>query len=149
MTMPHARAHDVVLATPGITVGRAAQELRISHSTATYHLHALVRQGLVETVRDGRQLRHYPRGTAREAYLAGLLQDRRKRRLVQALADPEAGRRTLNQTAHEAGLPFGAAKRIMEQLVAVGLLRLDRRGFRYEIQVSEELRRGTEIAVPA
>lgn len=91
-------------------------------------------------MRAGRELRHYPAGTTRDAQLAASLWDVRKRLLMAALARPDAARRSLNQAAHQAGLPFGAAKRTVEHLAGLGLLQFERRGFRYAIRVSTELR---------
>lgn len=140
LTKAQRDAWAAVESEPGVTVRQAALRLGVAHSTASYHLRLLVRRRLVETVRDGRHLRHYPAGTARAAQLAALLRDGRARLLLAALARPEMPSRSLNGAARDAGLPFGAAKRLLEQCGTLGLVHVERRGYRYAVRPAEGLR---------
>jgi DNA-binding IclR family transcriptional regulator len=130
--------HDAVALHPGLTVGRAAGVLSVSHSTASYQLRALTRLGLVEQLRDGRELRHFllPRGSSQAAYVAALMRDAKVRRLLEFLGRHDVARMTINQVAKEAGVAFGFARRTLLRLQEMGLVRLERRSYRYTIQLS-------------
>ncbi|MHB8634612.1 MAG: hypothetical protein ACYDBQ_11745 [Thermoplasmatota archaeon] len=141
LTRIQRRFYDFVVQTPGATIQDAATGLGSSHAAATYHLMALGRLGLVEIVRTGRQRRHFPTpgGWSRAAYVAVLLRDPKRAAVVRTL---ELARQamTINQVAKGARLPFGLVKRALEQLEALGLVRLERHHYQYRVEATRELR---------
>ncbi len=138
------QAYDFVVLNPGVTIQETAVHMRSSHSTATYHLLALTRLGLVEAVRAGRQLRHFPlpRGYSRELYLKVLNRDPKRAALVHFLRDAPVAGMTINHIAGKTGLPFGFVKRTLEQLERMHFVHLRRRHYRYRVEVTRELLAG-------
>jgi DNA-binding transcriptional ArsR family regulator len=143
LTRSQLAAYNVVAAQPGCTQAQVAFALRVTHQTASFHLLALARLGLIAQVRDGRILRHFPGPAMPRAgvYLEALLRDPRKARLLRFLAHHPVERLTVNELSKRAGVVFGFAKRTLWQLHHVGLVTLERRNYQYLIRVSDELRR--------
>lgn len=123
---------------PGTTIQAAATRVGVGHSTATFHLWALRKLGLVVQQREGRELRHFPEAPSRTSYLASLAADPRKRQVLAALATQAVERMTINQLARAVDLPFPFVKRLLGNLQALGLVHLDRHNFRYTIRLDPE-----------
>lgn len=141
LTRSQLAAYRVVAAQPGCTQAQVALALRVTHQTASFHLLALARLGLIVQVRDGRTLRHFT-GTAMPragVYLEALMRDPRKARLLRFLARNRVERLTVNELAKRAGVVFGFAKRTLWQLHHLGLVALERRNYQYLIRVATEL----------
>jgi predicted transcriptional regulator len=133
---------EAVLAQPGLTIQEMGKILGVTHSTAGYHLLCLVRFGLVEQLRDGRELRHFPlpRSSLNRAYVEALLRNEKSAKLLHFLCEAEIERMTLNQIAGRVGLAFGYVRRLLLKLDDMGLVDLVRRKYRYHITVAPELR---------
>lgn len=136
------RAYEFVVLNPGSTIQETAVHLQTGHSTASYHLTALTRLGLVEAVRAGRQLRHFPRprGFSPASFVEVLLRDTKRSALVHFLATQPVAYLSLNGIAKQTHLPFGFVKRTLEQMEAAGLVALERRHYRYHVTISDQLR---------
>lgn len=131
---------------PGATIRDVAVRLAVSHSTATYHLLALQRLGVLSQQRVGREMRHFaggqPPGPGER--LRSFLEDPRTTALVDVLVRDGVERLTMNQVAHEAGVPFGYAKRTLRHLQDMGFVTLERRNYRYTIRVLAPLREASQ-----
>ncbi|MEA3190747.1 MAG: hypothetical protein QOD77_1329 [Thermoplasmata archaeon] len=119
---------------PGCRIRDVAQQLLISHSTATYHLGVLVRSRQLVCRRDGRDLRHYAAGV-QPSGVAALVRDPRRRALLAFLVEGPLDGLSLNQVARATGLGFGVVKRILGGLGDEGYLQLTRRNSRYAVRL--------------
>lgn len=135
-----------ILEHPGATIQSVAVRLGVSHSTATFHLQALKRLGMLTQLREGRELRHFKAGTPQE-YLRSVLDDERKERLLRTLCSGDASRLTINQIARASQLPFPFVKRTLLQWAGMGLVQLERRHYRYVVHADAQ--RLQELAMPA
>lgn len=122
---------------PGSTIQDVADSLACTHPTASYHLNALVRMGLIVREREGRVVRHYPSSTgpAKEAKMQAILGQARARAAIEYLVAHEKSPDTVNRIAGRLGLPYGYTKRLLAYLEKNGWVRLERRDYRYQVRV--------------
>jgi DNA-binding transcriptional ArsR family regulator len=142
LTLAQRRVHDVVAKNPGITLARAAMKLSATQSSASYQLRALARLGLVEQLRDGRELRHFilPQGSTPAAYVAALMTDPKVAGLLVFLATHDVQHMTVNAIARGAGATFGFTRRTLLRLQEMELLTMKRRSFQYYIRIEKRFR---------
>lgn len=129
---------DFLTARPGATIIEVAQALSCSHTTASYHLMGLVREGAVSRRKEGRVVRHY--GVGMDTVVARLklfLEDPRSARVVQKLAT--APMWPLNQLAKAASVNHGYVVRTLNGLAAHGFAELVRPRARFYAKASDLL----------
>jgi DNA-binding transcriptional ArsR family regulator len=145
-----ARVVELVAREPGCSIQQVAVQLRVSHATASYHLFALGRMGLLVQVRDGREVRHFPGNAAPPSgsYLEALVRDERKARVVRLLAASPTSGMTVHQMAKACALSFALTKRTLEQLEWAHVVRLERRRYRYHVHVEAGMREHLAAIAP-
>ncbi|HUR25981.1 MAG TPA: winged helix-turn-helix transcriptional regulator [Candidatus Thermoplasmatota archaeon] len=129
-----ARVLAQVTANPGITIRQVAVALGFSHATCSYHLQALVRNGLASRVSDGRDVRFFPAGQYSVlSHLRVLVADPVKKTLARFVVEhrEDLPGMTLNEVAGQVGVRFGFLKRTMLQFERIGFVYIGRRGSRY------------------
>lgn len=129
---------DLLTQRPGATVQEVADSLRCTHPTASYHLNALFRMGLIVREREGRVVRHYgsQAGAVRDGKIRSLLNEPRTRNLVRFLVQGGDDVKTVNRIATGVGEPFGYVKRLLAALEKYGWVCVERRNFRYSVRVA-------------
>lgn len=145
LTEIQAKTLRIVEEAPGITIRRVANQLRVTHSTTSYHLLAVARMGLIEQLRDGREMRNFPlpRGSSRASYVHALLRDQRAGDVVRFICRNDVSKMTLNQIATQSGFPFGFVRRTLLKLEDMNMVALVRRSYRYHLRVTDEFRKLT------
>lgn len=120
LDLPRALAHPTraafvmqAQASPGATIAELARVRGVDPKTASYHLRALARLGCLVLVDDGRRVRVFPPGQARE-----LPPPPRAVLALQALAEGADGPASL---ARVLGIPRGTAGSLLEALSERGL----------------------------
>lgn len=127
---------------PGITIRQVAIVLRVSHTTASYHLQALSALGLIQPLRDGREVRHFmlTSESSRDSHLHALMRDSRAGHLVRFICSNPVERMTISSVARQAGMPFGFVRRTLLKLQDMHLVTLARGHYRYTLKVQAHLR---------
>lgn len=82
--------YDLLQDTPGLSLEEIAASLELSRSTARHHLRVLEDAGLVRHAVEGRCRIHYPSGAGDEALTRHLLENPRRRSIVELLSDEPA-----------------------------------------------------------
>lgn len=126
---------------PGAAIQSVADNLGIAHTTATYHLEILRRLGRVTCDREGRTLRHYagPGGEELADRLRPLLDDPKRRSILEFLAAAPNQPLRINHLAQNLGLTHGFVTRALATLIRHGVVKLQPRGPRYWIQTIVDL----------
>ncbi|MCA1811140.1 MAG: helix-turn-helix domain-containing protein [Halobacteriales archaeon] len=133
------RVLECVTDHPSTSIAQVAQLLECSHTTASYHLAALIKQDLVISRKEGRLVRHYRAGSeTTQARLAGLLADPRRRLILTHLV--QAHTWPLNKLAKATGVNHGYLMRTLRILVDLGFAVLVRPLARSYAQPTETLR---------
>jgi len=148
LTPAQAKVLAIVAADPGCSIRSVAARLRVSHATASYHLFALAKLGLLVQARDGREVRHFPGNAAAHpmSYLQALARDPRKAKVIRLLAHGPVHRMTIHEMTQAAGLTFAFLKRTLLQLQGADVVTLERRRYRYTIRLNPERRADLEAA---
>ena len=122
---------------PGASIQAVASGLGLSHTAAGYLLRLLERRGLVESVRHGREVRHFQAGpSARADRLGPLLRNADRSRVVQYLRNAGIGGNSINRIALRAGLSFNLVKSTLEELAGLGLVSLENVHGRYRVRLT-------------
>jgi DNA-binding IclR family transcriptional regulator len=130
---------------PGSTIRQVADELGLSHTSASYKLRSLQKRGLVEGKRHGRTVRHYTAGgsTSWPERLAPILRDANGSRVLSHLReDPRVS--SINQLAQRIGLSFSVMKATLSELAELGLVRLEHSQGRYRVHLTPALERSLQ-----
>lgn len=133
------RVLDCVTAHPSSSIAQVAHRLECSHTTASYHLAALIKQDLVISRKEGRLVRHYRAGSeTTQTRLAALLADPRRRLILTHLV--QANTWPLNKLAKATGVNHGYLMRTLRILVDLGFAVLVRPLARSYAQPTDTLR---------
>ncbi|MHB8604005.1 MAG: hypothetical protein ACYDCK_02020 [Thermoplasmatota archaeon] len=119
------KVFDVVSAQPGVSLARAARELRCDPSTVTYHVRRLVRERRVVVAPGARGLHLFPsRGAACPVERGALVSFAgvRRRALLEALLEAPRAAAAL---ATEAGVRAETVWRLLEIGSRLGLTRVE------------------------
>lgn len=133
---------------PGSTIRQVADELGLSHTSASYKLRSLQKRGLVEGKRHGRTVRHYIAGgsTSWPERLAPILRDANGARVLNHLReDPRVS--SINQLAQRIGLSFSVMKATLTELADLGLVRLEHSQGRYRVHLTPALERSLQMTL--
>lgn len=131
-----ARVLALITANPGATIRQVALALGFSHATCSYHLQALMRNGLASRVTDGREVRFFPAGQYSVlSHLRVLVADPMKGAVARFVAEHRDAlpSMTLNEVARRLGVRFGFLKRTMLQFERIGFVCIERRGAFYVV----------------
>lgn len=133
---------EVVQARLGCSLQDVSEVLGASHPTVRRHITRLKKRGFLCSVRHGQKILLYSNGAAtwKEAVLAPILADPRKREVVLALTEAHPTYVTINQIAESAGVDFSFAKRVLLSLECIGLVHLERQETRYLIRQEPSMR---------
>lgn len=128
-------AYEVLTKHPGIMIKTLSEALGCTHSTATHHLNALVKNRLVVREREGRMVRHYltHQVSDQSVRLETLLSTARTKRVFEYLVDNDPRGMSINQLACHLQIPFNSLKVILARMEDEKLLELERHRGRYRI----------------
>lgn len=140
LTPSQERVLQLVATHPGLTIMEASRLLGCTHATATYYLNLLLQRGHIECQRDGREVRHFTVGGEQDGsrYMQALCRDPRRNALIHHLAGLTTVA-TFNEVARALGVPFGFAKRTLEQLEGQGLAHVERRRIWHLVRPTPQL----------
>ena len=123
------RIFDSVRVRPGQSIAEIAQQVGVSHSTASYHLERLVEFNLLASTQDGNKMRFFVNGgtfTEEERRVLSALSNAETRRALAAvLAHPGCYRAELTVVL---GVSSPTVNWHLARLLATGLVTEDHRG---------------------
>jgi predicted transcriptional regulator len=125
------RLYEAVARQPGITIRDAAERAGVARTTAAYHLHVLVRAGLLMT-RPGNKTVHCYRNDGRlteeQQRRLQALASKRTRRVAELLASKQGMQRS--ELAQALGISIATVNWHLRPLAEQGLLKEERWGRR-------------------